>query len=89
MVINFYEKTGFSPQSINQHIAVSFTYQVYFTKNLFDLKNPILAQVVSAHGETNPKKLIAVVDEGLLKFQPALLQELETYTKFYAETQKC
>jgi len=86
MVINFYEKTGFSPQSINQHIAVSFTYQVYFTKNLFDLKNPILAQVVSAHGETNPKKLIAVVDEGLLKFQPALLQELETYTKFYAET---
>ncbi|MBE9200921.1 MULTISPECIES: 3-dehydroquinate synthase [unclassified Nodularia (in: cyanobacteria)] len=86
MVINFNQKTVSSQLSINQRVAVSFNYEVYFTKNLFDLRNPTLAQVITADGETKPKKVVTVVDAGLLQFQPALLQQLEAYTKFYAET---
>lgn len=86
MVINFHQKTVSSQLSINQRVSVSFNYEVYFTKNLFDLRNPTLAQVITADGETKPKKVVTVVDAGLLQFQPALLQELEAYTKFYAET---
>ncbi|MDB9372745.1 3-dehydroquinate synthase [Nodularia sphaerocarpa] len=86
MVINFRQKTEFSQLSINQHVSVSFNYEVYFTKNLFDLRNPTLAQVITADEEKKPKKIVAVVDAGLLQFQPTLIQQLETYTKFYAET---
>jgi 3-dehydroquinate synthase len=86
MVIHFPQKTVSDRQSINQSVSVSFNYEVYFTKNLFDLRNPTLAQVITADGETKPKKIVAVVDAGLLQFQPALLQQLAAYTKFYAET---
>ena len=86
MVINFSQKTLSSQLSINQRVSVNFNYEVYFTKNLFELRNPTLAQVITADGETKPKKVVAVVDAGLLQFQPALVQQLEAYTKFYAET---
>ncbi|WP_107806641.1 3-dehydroquinate synthase [Nodularia spumigena] len=86
MVIHFPQKTVSDRQSINQSVSVSFNYEVYFTKNLFDLRNPTLAQVITADGETKPKKIVAVVDAGLLQFQPTLIQQLETYSKFYAET---
>lgn len=86
MVIHFPQKTASDRQSINQSVSVSFNYEVYFTKNLFDLRNPTLAQVITADGETKPKKIVAVVDAGLLQFQPTLIQQLETYSKFYAET---
>ncbi|HYW21687.1 MAG TPA: 3-dehydroquinate synthase [Nodularia sp. (in: cyanobacteria)] len=86
MVINFRQKTEFSQLSINQRVSVSFNYEVYFTQKLFDLTNPTLAQVITGDGEKKPKKVVAVLDAGLLQFQPALLQQLKAYAKFYAET---
>lgn len=86
MVINFHQKTVSSQLSINQSIAVSFNYEVYFTKKIFDLTNPTLAQLITADGETKPKKILTVVDAGLLQSQPTLLEQLKAYTKFYAET---
>ncbi|MBE9053719.1 3-dehydroquinate synthase [Nostocales cyanobacterium LEGE 11386] len=89
MVINFHQKTtqktASSRQSIYQRVSVTFNYEVYFTNNLFDLKNPTLAQVITADGEAKPKKIVAVVDAGLLHDHSALLKQLVAYTKFYAE----
>jgi 3-dehydroquinate synthase len=70
---------------IHQRVSVTFNYKVYFTQNLFELKNPTLAQVISADGETKPKKLVAVIDAGILKHQPELVKQLVAYTKFYGE----
>ncbi|MHC0066134.1 3-dehydroquinate synthase [Nostoc sp. UIC 10890] len=81
MIVDIKQKS----RLIHQRVAVTFNYEVYFTQNLFELKNPTLAQVVTADGETKPKKLIAVVDAGILKFQPELVKQLVAYTKFYAE----
>ncbi len=85
MVIDIKQKSRFSLQPIHQRVAVTFNYEVYFTQNLFELKNPILAQVITADGETKPKKIVAVVDAGILKYQPELVKQLVAYTKFYAE----
>ncbi|QLE52067.1 3-dehydroquinate synthase [Nostoc sp. C057] len=70
---------------IHQRVSVTFNYEIYFTQNLFELKNPTLAQVISADEETKPKKIVAVVDAGILKYQPELVKQLVAYTKFYGE----
>ncbi|MEH2036735.1 3-dehydroquinate synthase [Nostoc sp.] len=70
---------------IHQRVSVTFNYEVYFTQNLFELKNPTLAQVIGADEEAKPKKLVAVIDAGILKYQPELVKQLVAYTKFYAE----
>ncbi|MBN3959465.1 3-dehydroquinate synthase [Nostoc sp. NMS8] len=81
MVVDIKQKS----RLIHQRVAVTFNYEVYFTQNLFELKNPTLAQVIAADEETKPKKLVAVVDAGILQYQPELVKQLVAYTKFYAE----
>ncbi|MBC1218930.1 3-dehydroquinate synthase [Nostoc sp. UCD121] len=81
MIVDIKQKS----KLIHQRVSVTFNYEVYFTQNLFELKNPTLAQVISADEETKPKKVVAVVDAGILKYQPELLKQLVAYTKFYGE----
>ncbi|MEH2149750.1 3-dehydroquinate synthase [Nostoc sp.] len=81
MVVDIKQKS----RLIHQRVAVTFNYEVYFTQNLFELKNPTLAQVIATDEETKPKKLVAVVDAGILQYQPELVKQLVAYTKFYAE----
>ncbi|MBD2252633.1 3-dehydroquinate synthase [Nostoc parmelioides] len=85
MILDIRQKTKFNLQSISQSFVVSFNYEIYFTDSLFSLKNPTLAQVIAADGEKKPKKIVAVVDAGLLEFWPDLLQQITNYTNFYAE----
>jgi 3-dehydroquinate synthase len=81
MIVDIKQKS----KLIHQRVSVTFNYEVYFTQNLFELKNPTLAQVISADEETKPKKIVAVVDAGILKYQPELVKQLVAYTKFYGE----
>ncbi|MHC5742630.1 MAG: 3-dehydroquinate synthase [Nostoc sp.] len=81
MVVDIKQKS----RLINQRVSVTFNYEVYFTQNLFELKNPTLAQVIGADEEAKQKKLVAVIDAGILKYQPELVKQLVAYTKFYAE----
>lgn len=85
MVVDIRQKSKFNLQPIHQRVSVTFNYEVYFTKNLFELKNPTLAQVITADGETKPKKVVAIVDAGILQHQPELVKQLVAYTNFYAE----
>ena len=81
MVVDIKQKS----RLLNQRVSVTFNYEVHFTQNLFELKNPTLAQVIGADEEAKPKKLVAVIDAGILKYQPELVKQLVAYTKFYAE----
>jgi 3-dehydroquinate synthase len=81
MIVDIKQKS----KLIHQRVSVTFNYEIYFTQNLFELKNPTLAQVISADEETKPKKIVAVVDAGILKYQPELVKQLVAYTKFYGE----
>ncbi|MBD2447479.1 3-dehydroquinate synthase [Nostoc sp. FACHB-152] len=85
MIVDINKRTKFNIQAIQQRVAVTFNYEVQFTNNIFDLKNPTLAQAIAADGEKKPKKIIAVVDAGLLEFWPNLAAQLTNYTNFYAE----
>ncbi|WGV26746.1 3-dehydroquinate synthase [Halotia branconii] len=85
MILDIRQKQTFNLKPIYQRVAVSFNYEVCFTHNLFELKNPTLAQVITADGERKPKKVLAIVDAGLLTFCPDLIKQLTAYSKFYAE----
>ncbi|MBD6614581.1 3-dehydroquinate synthase [Komarekiella sp. 'clone 1'] len=79
------QKTNLSLKPLNQCVRVTFNYDVHFTRGLFQLDNPLLAQVIAANGETAPKKVVAVVDGGLLKYQDELLKKLSIYAQSYED----
>jgi len=68
---------------IHQQVPVTFTYKVHFTTGLFQLDNPLLAQVIAAGG-AGPKPAIAVVDAGLLQHHP-VVEQLVSYSQQYAD----
>ncbi|BBD58969.1 3-dehydroquinate synthase [Nostoc sp. HK-01] len=85
MLVNVEQETKLFGQSIRQNIRVTFNYEVHFTHNIFNLKNPTLAQAIASDGEKKSKKIVALVDAGLLEFWPDLLSQITNYANFYAE----
>ncbi|ACC83559.1 3-dehydroquinate synthase [Nostoc punctiforme] len=77
------QKTALNLQPINQCVRVTFNYDVHFTRGLFQLDNPLFAQVIAADGETTPKQVLAVVDGGFLQYQDGLLKKLSVYAQYY------
>jgi 3-dehydroquinate synthase len=84
MIVDIKQNISSCLEPIHQDVAVKFQYNVYFTNNLFDCKNPLLAQVIAA-GKTLPKKIFVVVDAGLLEFRPGLIEQLTAYSDYYAD----
>lgn len=83
MVVDIRPKTNFSLRPIQQRVCVTFDYEVHFTNGLFDIENPLVAQIVAA--STSAKQAIAVVDAGLLEHHPQLPQQIAAYTQQYNE----
>ncbi|MDZ8183539.1 MAG: 3-dehydroquinate synthase [Nostoc sp. ChiSLP02] len=79
------QKTALNLQPINQCIQVTFKYGVHFTRGLFDLDNPLLAQTIAGNREATPKKVLVVVDGGILHYQKELLKKLSGYAQRYAD----
>lgn len=85
MIDSIKRKTTFNLQPIHQRVSVTFHYDVHFTTGLFQLGNPLLAQVIATDGETSPKQLVAVVDAGFLRHHCGLLRQLAAYTDWYGD----
>lgn len=85
MVIDIKPKTRYNIQPIQQRVPVIFHYDVHFTNGLFNVDNPLLAQVVAEARQTEPKQAIAVIDSGVLHNHPGLLKQIADYTERYQE----
>ncbi|MFN6560303.1 MAG: 3-dehydroquinate synthase [Nostoc sp. ChiSLP01] len=79
------QKTALNLQPINQCVQVTFKYDVHFTRGLFELENSLLAQVIAGNGEITPKRVLVVVDGGVLNYQKGLLKKLALYAERYAD----
>ncbi len=79
MILDLKILTKLNLQPIQQRVEVTFNYPVHFTKGIFNLDNPLLAQVIANDGEAKPKKVVVVVDAGLLSYQDGLLEKLRQY----------
>ena len=72
-------------KSIRQRFSVEFSYDVHFTEGLLRPDNSLLADVIADASEPSPKKMIAVVDEGLLSHHEDLLDRIGAYTEAHAD----
>jgi 3-dehydroquinate synthase len=88
MIIDVQKPPHFCSRILHQVVSVSFNYDVHFTSGLFELSNPLLAQVIAESRERNyqqnPKKIVAVIDAGLLEAHPNLLGQFTAYVDHYA-----
>ncbi len=76
--------------SLKQQFTVSFRYDVHFTTSLFDPSNRLFADVISSNQETELnqtiKKVLFVLDKGLIDHHPELFDEVQLYSKKYSDT---
>lgn len=66
---------------LHQQFEVTFRYAVHFTKGLFRIDNPLLAQILTEETETAAQKILVVVDGGLLPHHPQLISQIQTYSQ--------
>ena len=68
---------------IDQEVVVTFRYPVRFTRFLFDPANATLRDVVRAEDRA---RLLAVVDEGVARAHPTLVDDVQIYSAAHADT---
>lgn len=68
-------------QTIHQEFNVGFRYDVHFTESVFDVDNNLLADIILRSEDPDPRRVLAVVDQGLLEHHPSLLKDLLRYVE--------
>lgn len=66
--------------TLHQSFSVRFTYDVFFTEQLFDPANPLLRDFFGSQSATDTrKKVLFVLDAGVVQHHPALPEQIRTY----------
>lgn len=66
-------------ESIQNCIHLQFTYEVYFSKDVFNSKNLDFVNVISKTNADNKSTVIIFIDQGLLNCQHELLNNIHQY----------
>jgi 3-dehydroquinate synthase len=64
--------------------AVPFRYAVHFTERVFDVDNPVFAAAVSRLEPARRHRLLVVIDDGVERAHPTLVEELRRYVSAHA-----
>lgn len=64
---------------IQQQFSVPFTYNIIFTDNIFDRGNKTFKNLVQTSSKDAPKKILCVIDKGVLEKHPDLFQRIQDY----------
>ncbi len=72
-------------QTIRQDIQVAFRYDVHFVADAFDPGNDLLGRIVGAEEGVAWRKILPVIDEGLLPHYPDLRERMEAYFAQWAD----
>jgi len=73
---------------LEQTIEVRWRHQVHFTRDVFALSNPLLAEVLQgdpAVASFRVAKVLIIIDEALAQALPALVSEIETYFETHSK----
>jgi len=63
---------------LQQQFAVKFSFPVIFTRNVFDVANPALADVIRQGGHDHGRALV-VIDSEVARLTPGLLERISRY----------
>lgn len=68
-----------SQKPIKQHFSVTYSYQLYFTENLFHVDNLLLKELLEGYKAYIPIKLLFVIDAGVADAHPGLQKAIQGY----------
>lgn len=69
---------------MQQQFAVSYSFPVIFTRNVFDVGNPALADVVG-RGDRAGGRLLVAIDSEVARLTPGLLEQISRYGEAHKE----
>ena len=72
---------------LEQSFSVKFEYRIFFTSSLFNVNNTTLSDFFKGKTSQVLRKLLFVVDQGVVDTHPALLTEVKDYFKQYPDVQ--
>ena len=72
--------------SIQQSFSVKFSYSVQFTENVFLPENEALSDILASDNHPGPKKALFIVDDGVSRHHPKLIEQIKAYAKAHEGT---
>ena len=66
-------------EHLHQSFTIKYEYNVFFTSGLFAVENPLLNDFLSASKSASVKKILFVVDEGVVSTNPDLISQIKAY----------
>src|SRR5438876_12139366 len=70
---------------IEQRVEVTYHYRVLFTERVFASENPLLAESIASPDNDTPTRFLCVVEDGVARHRPGLLEEIKAYARRYPE----
>src|SRR5687767_11709683 len=64
---------------LQQSFQVHFEYKVFFTEHLFDTGNPVFREYLLSRQTDIRKKLLFVLDQGVVDHHPGLPLQIKNY----------
>ena len=68
-----------------QRFAVTFDYPVVFTRGVFEVANPVFADMLARREPAQRHRCLVVVDDGVLAARPGLGEEIQRYAAAHAD----
>lgn len=69
------------PKVIKQEFSVPFSYNVCFTRGLFDPGNEVFTDLIQSASPEVARKVLFVFDEGMYEHHPDLFERIKTYAE--------
>ncbi len=69
-------------ESIRQEFTLSYSYPVFFTRDLFGEGNPVLPELLSSYGE-RPVRIALVIDSEVARLTTGLLEKIKRFASLH------
>jgi 3-dehydroquinate synthase len=70
-------------RTLQQNFTVNFSYNVYFTTEIFNPSNELLKDVLHENGAHTPVKVLIVIDDGIIAARPSFGLTVRRYFEYY------
>lgn len=71
-------------KTIQQSFSVNYNFPVVFTRDVFNINNAVLCDILRHSGQ-RPSKILPVIDSEIMNAIPRLAEKIDTYAKYHHE----
>jgi 3-dehydroquinate synthase len=71
-------------KTIQQSFSVDYSFPIVFTRDVFNINNSVLCNILRHSGQS-PSKILPVIDSEIMNAIPRLAEKIDTYAKHHHE----